>query len=241
MFESEIKKANYAFLLAKYGGIEHLFTEIKRRIYHKTVSIGLEKDLNEPDIEIQPRTDYTLKLAEREDIEEINNYIKTEGKQSRLYLLYRKWFYDAGFNNCYIARSTDTNELCYMQWIISQYDQNSNSPIFKSSYNFVRLGEYDAQLENAYTFVKYRGKKIMPSVMNKLFQIARNRGFKRVITYVGSDNISSLKGCHSVGFKQFEQIHINLFLLSARRLIIPTRQPASSGNELISNVNSPVL
>jgi hypothetical protein len=240
MLESEFKKAKYAILVARYGGLEFFFKEIVRRIYRQTCSIGLEKDLNEPDIDVPAKIKYTLHLATPQDFDEIFRAIKTEGKDSTLYLLERKWFYDIGFRNCYIARAVDTNELCYMQWTISLKDERPDNSILNLSFNFPRLGEKDMQLENAYTFVKYRGNKIMPSVMNQLFQIAMLKGFKRVITYVTADNISSLKGCTSVGFREFERIHRRIFLFYSRRWIISTRQTRIP-EPLVHDIRSPVL
>jgi RimJ/RimL family protein N-acetyltransferase len=72
------------------------------------------------------------------------------------------------------------------------------------------------QLEHAYTFKKFRGNKIMPAVMNQLFQIARERGFKRVITYVLKENIASLKGCYNVGFRDFEIVYRTKLPFSTR-------------------------
>jgi len=60
MLESQVKKLKYALLIAKYGGAEYFFGEIKRRIYRKSISIGLEKKLDEADFEIKCPVDYSL-------------------------------------------------------------------------------------------------------------------------------------------------------------------------------------
>jgi hypothetical protein len=213
-------KAKYALLAARYGGLNYLFTETKQRIYRKETFIGLVKDLNENDIEIKSKIDYSLRLASPDDIDEILDFIKYEGKEAIFELIQRKWFYDSGFHNCYIARTRMNNDLCYMQWTISWQDENAGSPDFKSSFPW--LEEQEMQLEHAYTFTRYRGNRIMPAVMNDLFQIGREKGLKRVISYVLADNTASLKGCRSVGFKDFRIVQRTKLPFLTRYKITPS-------------------
>jgi hypothetical protein len=199
-----VRRAKYAIKMAEFGGIDYLFKEISRRIYRKENFIGLEKDLMTPDVKVESQIPYVLKPATQKDMEEIFRKIKSESKESIFELIQREWFYETGFHNCYIARTIDNNDICYMQWMVSLTDQNAETSHFRSS--FFRLREQEIQLEHAYTFEKYRGNRIMPSVMIKLFQIARSQSYKRVITYVMANNIGSLKGCYLAGFKNFEEI-----------------------------------
>jgi hypothetical protein len=209
-----LKKAKYAILMAEFGGFRYLFQEISQRIYRKEQFIGLEKHLSLPIVQIESKIPYSLSIASAEDMEDIFRKIKTESKSSIFELIQRKWFYETGFHTCYIARAAGNLDICYMQWMISRKDANAWSDNFKSS--FFRLRDEDIQLEHAYTFEKYRGNRIMPSVMTRLFEIARDKGFKRVITYVIADNIGSLKGCYLAGFKKFEEIHRTKFPFSTQ-------------------------
>ena len=225
-------KAKYALLLVKYGGLEPLLSEVKWRVYHRVTYFGLEKNLSEPDAVVESRLPYSLKLATPEDIRELYSLVKTGDKGGMFERMKRIWFYNFGFHHCYVARSREDNNICYVQWTISARDNKAEIEQYKTSFSFSRLGNEDIQLEHAYTFEKYRGKNIMPAVMNDLFQIARERGFKRVVTYVESDNIASLKGCDKVGFKKFEEVHRQRFLsLSRYRIIrfgLPADQPQLS-------------
>jgi ribosomal protein S18 acetylase RimI-like enzyme len=221
MLKLLLEKARYGLLLAEYGGPGSLLSNARKMIYRKALAVGLEKDLGEADIEVKGDIDYSLKLATPDDMEEIVRHLRNGSGDSVPNLIQRKWFYDAGFHNCYLARTTATNEPCYMQWTISRHDENAGSAVFNSSFTYPRLGDQDVQLDDAYTFVKYRGRRIMPSVMNKLFQIARAKGYKRVVTYVDADNEASLKGCYRVGFRPFEQVERTVLLFSTRFKIIP--------------------
>jgi RimJ/RimL family protein N-acetyltransferase len=220
------KKAKYAILAAKFGSISYLFTEIRRRIYRKETFIGFEKRLDGAGVEIKSKIPYSLHLASAEDMQEMLLNIQTEGKEALFDLIQRKWFYDSGFHNCFIARTLENNEICYLQWTISRQDDNAGSPDFKSSFPW--LGEQDMQLEHSYTFKEYRGKKLMPSVMNRLFQMAGEKGYKRVIGYVLSDNIAALRGCETAGFKKCEIVRRTKLPFSTRNEIIPINALANS-------------
>jgi hypothetical protein len=218
VFEKQIKKAKYAGLALRAGGIGYITTEVIRRTYRHKTFIGMAKSLDEADNEVKSKIDYSLHLASAEDIEMIPQYLNSEGREYILDLLQRIWFYYSGFHQCYIARTVPGNELCYMQWALCRQDENADSLIFKSL--FPRLGEQEMQLEHAYTFKRFRGNKISYAVTNQLFQIARNKGLKRVITYVMADNKSSLKTCQNAGYKQFEILNRTTLPFFARDTII---------------------
>ncbi len=202
MLSPQIKKVKYALLAANIGGLDYLFKEIKQRAYRQETFIGLAKSLNEPDFPVRCKIEYSLRLAAAGDIEDMVLHCRDEGKEATFDIIQRKWFFESGFHNCYVARAISTGEICYLQWAISLRDSNAESQLFKST--FPRLKSQDLLLEHAYTFRKFRGNKIMPSVMNQLFQIARQNGFARVITYVLDNNPASLKACYTVGFQDFE-------------------------------------
>lgn len=227
MFKSAFSKAQFAFLLQKYGGITCLSEEAGRWFYRNSMTIGLARNLDEPDPDTECGIQYRLSTALPSDIAEMVQKIKEEGQEAVRYLVMGKWFFDHGLRNCYVAREQRTGELCYIQWLISSKDSETGDLIFKSSFTYPRLGIYDVQYENGYTFSRYRGKNLATAIKAKLFQIARDQGFKRVVVYVSPQNTASLKSCYRVGFKPFEQIKIKVLCLVTRRQVI----------QLPSNVN----
>jgi RimJ/RimL family protein N-acetyltransferase len=198
------KKVKYAVLCVKAGGLPFLLAEIKRRSYSREILIGLEKYLSEDDSETSCPVEYSLRLASPEDIEEAFQDISNERQTELFDLIQRKWFYESGFNSCYIAREAKSGKICYMEWIITRRDNNSRSRMFSRSFPWV--GSSDVQFEHSYTFTRYRGKRIMPSVTNELCRLAHRNGFRRAVTYVLADNISSLKGFYAAGFRISEEI-----------------------------------
>ena len=215
MLKRMLRKVRYAVLLAKVGGLKVFFHQLKRQIYSRASFIGLERNLGTNGAPVPCGVEYSLQLASEEDMEEVLQKAKTESKESAHELVQRRWFYESGFSNCYVARTIDTGELCYMVWLISSVDRALVKPGFRDM--LPRLKANEMLIENSYTFEKYRGNRIMPSAMVELCEIARRNGYKRVITYVSQDNIASLKGCQRAGFKQFEEIpELKLFFITKR-------------------------
>jgi ribosomal protein S18 acetylase RimI-like enzyme len=210
------RKIYYANLLLRIGGPKEFFGQLKRQVYSRDKLIGLEKDLDTNGLRISSKLPYSLREASSEDIEEMLVKAKTESKESVHELIERKWFYESGFHDCYAARNDATGELYFLAWLVSMKDSNVVRRGFKK--RLPTLGEKELLLENCYTFEKYRGKSIMPSVLLELWKLARNKGFKRLITYVRQHNESSLKVFKKLGLIKFEEVpELKLFFLTIRK------------------------
>ena len=215
MLRGPFRQVHYAIMLAKTGGLKIFACQLKRQIYSTTTLIGLKKDLEANSVQVPCRSEYTLRPASDEDMLEVLRKSKSESKQSAHELLQRKWFYESGFRNCYVARTADTGELCYIQWLVSPEDNHVVKRGFRS--RLPRLTEDECLLENAFTFERYRGNRIMSSAVAQLCEIARKRGFKQMIAYVSRYNVASLKACEEAGFKKFENVPELKLLFFTRR------------------------
>jgi len=210
-----VRKVRYGILLIKNGGLRLFWHHLKRQIYGKSTFRVLERDLQTDNGHIPCGIEYSLRPASKEDMEEVLRISRSESRESVYDLMQRKWFYESGFHDCYVARTADTNDPCHIQWLVSSADDHVVSRGFRS--RFPRLREGEVLIDNVFTFEKHRGKRIMPSVMVELSQMARRKGFKRMLTYVREDNISSLKGFERAGFKKFEKMRQIRFLFYTRR------------------------
>ena len=215
MLTSPFRKMRYALLLLKIGGLKVFFRQLMRQIYHRATFIGLEMDLNADNVRVPSKVEYFLRPASEEDMEKVVQKAKTESMESAHELIQRKWFYESGFHNCYIARTVDTGELCHIQWLVSSEKDDVVSRGFGRRLPRLRMDEI--LVENAFTFEECRGNRIMSSVMVELSQLARRDGFRRMIAYVHQDNEASLKGCEMAGFRKFEEIRELKLLFFTKR------------------------
>jgi hypothetical protein len=205
----------YGILLFKFGGIKVFFQEFKRHINSTTISIGVEQDLNDNIVPVQSKVKYSLRQASEDDMKEVFQKIKTESKRSTIELIRRKFFYDSGFRNCYIARTIDTNDLCYVEWVLTSKDNNSLN--CHSGCEYPLLRDDEVCFEYRYTFEKYRGNRIAPSVDLQLSEMFKKNGFKRQIGYVSTDNIAAMKASEIAGDKPFETVRIRRLLFFKTR------------------------
>jgi hypothetical protein len=207
----------YAAALLRIGGLKVFLKQLKRQVYSKDAQIGLKLDLQETDIpEIKANIKYTLQLAKKEDMDEILQLAKKEDKKWSQSLVYRRWLYEDGYHNCYITRTVDTNDLCFIQSVIHPEDDRIVKGRFR--HWFPKLKEGEALLEGAYTFGKYRGNKLHPSVLSVILNMYKNKGFKRIITHIEKGNVAALKGAERVGFIPFEEApELRIFFLTKRK------------------------
>jgi GNAT superfamily N-acetyltransferase len=206
----------YAALLLKIGGLKAFFTQLRRQIYSKDILFGLEKDLDANIAQVSSRLPHSLRQASETEMEELITKAKAESKESVHELIERKWFYECGFCDCYAARTTDTGDLCFVAWLVSAKNGHLVNRGFKS--RLPRLGEDELLLENCYTFEKYRGNGIMPSVLVELRELARSKGCKRLIAYVRQDNAASMRVFEKLAFRQFDKVpELKLFFFTRRK------------------------
>ena len=129
------------------------------------------------------------------DWDEILNNLKSLDPASRKEILVRLFFYQAGFENCYITR-TKTGEIAGMQWLIYPSENSIISQHFNT--RFYPLKKKQVMFENVYIFPNMRGIGYLPAMTAELLRISKEDGFKTVIYYVSKDKIAALNvflGC----------------------------------------------
>ncbi len=221
MLKIALGMVRYTILLLKLGGLKAFFRELKRGIYSTTTFIGVEMNLDSEIVPFPSKVKYSLRPASVEDMEEVFRSIKTESKRSTIELIQRQFFYESGFHNCYVAETADTNELCYVEWMLTSNDNDLLRRCFGSRYPVLK--ENEVLLEHRYTFEKYRGNRIATSVDLQLCEMARRNGFEHEIGYNSTDNIASIKASEAAGHKPFEMVHVRRLLFFAtinRRAVV---------------------
>lgn len=215
-----IKKIRCAFILLKVGALKVFFYQLRRQIYSRDMQIGLVKALDgHGKLSFKCQIKYRLQQASEEDMNEAFQKVKTESQESAQKLLNRKWLYECGCGKWYIARTADTDELCYLQCIIRPQD---NKLLDKDLKNwFPKLKEDEILLEGAYTLENYRRKGVSGSVLFDILEIYRKKGFKRLIGYIDNDRKTTLENMEAIGFTKFEEITLHKTLFFTKRKYKP--------------------
>lgn len=107
---------------------------------------------------------------------------------------------DANIATCYVA-VTDLGQPCYMQWLIAPGENAKVHRFFHGL--FAPLAPDEVLLEGAYVPPRFRGQRINSRAMAVLAERGADLGARWAITFIGVDNIPSIRGAKGAGFEPF--------------------------------------
>ena len=161
-------------------------------------AVGLRRDLAAPLDAPAAAIPIKVRPIEPRDVAAIldvtDPQLSNEEKWQRVV---RRHLLDANFGTCFVA-VTEDDKPCYMQWLFTSRDNEKVRSYFSGL--FPALAGDEALLEGAFTPEAFRGKRIMQAAMAQIAEKGAGLGARFVITFVGFDNIASLKGCARAGF-----------------------------------------
>lgn len=168
-----------------------------RRISSKGHAYGLRRDLAAPHETPLAKIPIAIRRLVETDVPRLldaNEGVDTTERwerRTRLRLLER------GIGQPYVAVDSE-DDPCYVQWLFGSRDNDEVQSFFHGS--FPVLAPDEALLEGAFTPTRHQGQRIMSAGMSMIAEKAADLGARYVITFVGVDNIASLKGCERAGF-----------------------------------------
>ena len=177
-------------LLIAKGETLNVARKVWGRIYSEKTWYVLRREPGIPFIPPQSKIPIRVRPVEKSDYPAI-----IEEHPARIPAL------EAGLATCYIAENSD-GEICYMQWLIDSGQNDLIMKNFKGMCSPLKGGEM--MLEWAYTFKKFRGFGIMAPAMSAISEQGAARGATSLITFVEHDNLPSLKGCRSAGYRPYK-------------------------------------
>jgi hypothetical protein len=186
------------------GHSRELLVEMGRRLYSDRRSYLLRRDMNVVFAAPKAKIPIVVRPARSDDHAAILQEIPI-----RLAAL------AASLATCYVATSGG-GEVCYVQWLI---DSSQNALLERAFVGLcppLRAGE--ALLEWAYTFTKFRGLGIMADAMSQICIFGAAAGVRSTLTFVDVDNVPSLRGCRSAGFRPYRRRIERWRLLRCRTL-----------------------
>ena len=174
---------------------------VARRLRSNVEAVGLRRDLAVPfeapraaiPIEVRP-------LAERDIPHLLEPNVARLSAEERWDRASRKRLLEAGFGAPHVA-VTDGDVPCYVQWLFGHKDNEFLGEYFHGA--FPALAVDEALLEGAFTPAAFRGKRIMSAAMASIAERGTDLGARWVLTFVGTENTASLKGCARAGFSTY--------------------------------------
>lgn len=194
------RRLKSAYRRLRDGQLSVLSSEIIRQLHSETSAFGLRRDLQNKFPIPKAKIEITIRQLKDEDLAGLLDETLQDSAEQRV-VSDQQGIIKAGIPGCHVAVANDSQEPCYMQWLISSEYNNLLEAHFQGI--LPPLKESEALLEGAYTPPAFRGLGIMPVAMAKISEQAAVLQARWVITFVGVDNIPSLKGCRRAGFEPY--------------------------------------
>lgn len=183
------------------GRAEELGTRLTGRwklgLYAKLTRYGLARNLAQNVAVPAAKIPLSVRPLDEPDLPALFGHAaSTTDLAERLEVAWRRAFIAKGARGGFVAIDERNNAPCYVQWLFSAGDNE----FIKKLGGFPPLAAGEALLENAYTPPGYRGLGVMAAAMARIAERASDFDARTVLTFVGTDNIASLKGCQRAGF-----------------------------------------
>jgi len=191
------------FNLIKKGELGFLIKGISKRIYSKTQAFGLKRDLEIPFEVPDAKIDIAIRPFKLSDSSYFAEDLQNHGLEEKK------------IPSCYVAVNSE-DKPCYRQWLIGASENEDIKNFWRCAFPVLETDE--GLLESAFTVQAFRGNKIMPAAMARIAEKGIDKGIRWVITFVGVDNIPSLKGCQRSGFSPYI-LRTEKWLFFRRRIV----------------------
>jgi RimJ/RimL family protein N-acetyltransferase len=174
---------------------------VRERMASEQRATGLRRDLTVPHtapealvaISIRPLRDSDVPVILETDRDRLTADERWERSVRRRIL-------ESGAGTCYVAANQD-DEPTYVQWMFTSADNAHVQRHFDGT--FPVLEPDTVLLEGAFTPERHRGKRIMSAAMSRIAELGVEHDARYVVTFVGDDNVASLKGCARAGFTPY--------------------------------------
>lgn len=177
--------------------IKPVYGAARRRLRSDVEAYGLRRDLTAPHVQPGAKIEISVRPMEDRDVAAVLDAAADLTPDEKWDRSMRRRLLEAGIGAPHVAVTAD-DEACYTQWLFTSRDNADIARHFGGI--FPRLDDDIALLEGAFTPVAWRGKGVMSAAMSRIAEKAEPLGARYVITFVGTDNPASLKGCAKAGF-----------------------------------------
>ncbi len=157
---------------------------------------GLKRDLSVAIENPRAKIPVSVRAARDADLDRLLTPAGDADQHERQELNARRSFAQKVGGGAFVAIDERNGAPCYVQWLLGP-QQNA---VIGEIGGFPLLAQGEALLEDAYTPPSHRGLGIMSAAMALIAEQGAALGADKVITFVGVENIASLKGCKRAGF-----------------------------------------
>lgn len=169
----------------------------------RSLNYGLRRDLDVPIEHPSAKIPISIRPMRTEDLDVLLPDDPALPPQERMEANWRRGFAEKVGTGGFVAVDERNGSPAYVQWLL----RPAQNDLIARLKTFPLLKDDEALLENAYTPPSHRGLGIMSAAMAQIAERASEFGARYVMTFVGRDNVASLKGCRRAGFDP-DMVHI---------------------------------
>ncbi|MFC5141943.1 GNAT family N-acetyltransferase [Actinomycetospora rhizophila] len=189
--------ARFAKNTLESGTFKETARSVAKHVSSTTPAYGLKRDLQAPHETPAAKIPISVRPLVEADVEHILDLHADVDSAERWERQTRTRLLERGIGRPYVAVD-DEDDPCYVQWLFRPDENDEVQDFFHGL--FPVLGRDEALLEGAFTPVRHQGQRIMSAGMSMIADKAADIGARYVVTFVGINNIASLKGCERAGF-----------------------------------------
>jgi RimJ/RimL family protein N-acetyltransferase len=211
--------------LLRKGHFRPLLRRLRRWLWYDGIAFGLAYDPRVIVTARVPRTPVEVRPM-RSDEAAVFTALPPSGtpRVEALTRVNARHLLESGLATCYVG-VTEEGPV-YMQFLITA-DQNKRLAEVYGGL-FPPLADDEGLLEFAFTPQQHRARPVMPTVLLRLIEIAREQGLRRVVMYVHADSPSLIRFYLRVGFVPFA-VRVERSRLLRRRIEFRPLAPDAIG------------
>lgn len=190
--------------------LKQLYSSTAHRMRSDQTAYGLKRDLDVDHTAPEALIPIGVRLLRDTDVPHVLESSASLGLEEKWDRNQRLRLLESGAGTCYVAVTAE-DLPCYVQWLFGAGDNAFLQDHFNGT--FPVLDSDTALLEGAYTPTAFRGQRIMSAAMSLIAERGRDLDARYVITFVGTDNVPSLKGCKRAGFDVYLERQVNWRML----------------------------
>jgi ribosomal protein S18 acetylase RimI-like enzyme len=207
----EMRNVRKALWLLQKGYVRHFLRRLRRSLWYEDVAFGLAYDLHAPVTARIPLTPVEVRPM-RKDEEQVFTALPPSGTDPGVRASARNLL-ESGLKTPYVGVTEDGP--VYMQFLVTADQNELLTKVYRGL--FPPLADDEGLLEFAFTLREHRARPVMPTVLLRLTEIARERNLQRVVMYVQPNRLPLIRFYLRVGFVPFA-VRVQKWRLLRRRL-----------------------
>jgi len=153
----------FGLLVLRYTGLWAALQKLLHQLHGRVVFLGVVRQFQ--GAVPPPSFENVVARATPDDVREVFNRLDRESAEGRYQLLVRKWYHERGFGDCYVTRTSGTNEICFVCWMVTPLHVRA-----LSWENRFPVEHDTVLLENVYTFERVMERHFLFHVSRKTIE-----------------------------------------------------------------------